>query len=68
MDIDGLANGLADRLADRLAEFVTVHAPLFIITGAGCSTESGIADYRGRDGKTHVEAVRWRLPKSRPER
>ena len=24
--------------------------------------------YRGRDGKTHVEAVRWRLPKSRPER
>ncbi|MCZ6889443.1 MAG: NAD-dependent protein deacetylase [Gammaproteobacteria bacterium] len=55
MDVDGLANGLANRPADRLAEFVTAHAPLFVITGAGCSTESGIADYRGRDGK-------WKRP------
>ena len=24
--------------------------------------------YRGRDNKTHIEAVRWRLPKTKPER
>ena len=36
---------------DRLADFAARHAPLFVITGAGCSTESGIFDYRGRDGQ-----------------
>ena len=34
-----------------LADFAARHAPLFVITGAGCSTESGIFDYRGRDGQ-----------------
>ena len=34
-----------------LVEFVARHAPLFVISGAGCSTESGIFDYRGRDGQ-----------------
>jgi len=34
----------------RLREFIERHARLFIITGAGCSTESGIPDYRDADG------------------
>jgi NAD-dependent SIR2 family protein deacetylase len=33
-------------LADRL----TVQRPLFVLTGAGCSTASGIPDYRDPDG------------------
>ena len=35
---------------DRLSEFVERHARLFVLTGAGCSTESGIPDYRDADG------------------
>ncbi len=41
----------ADDSRSALADFVVRHAPLFVITGAGCSTESGIFDYRGRDGQ-----------------
>ena len=42
-------SGVAD--IEALAGFAERHAPLFVITGAGCSTESGIFDYRGRDGQ-----------------
>ncbi len=35
---------------DALQAFVDSHRRLFILTGAGCSTESGIADYRDRQG------------------
>jgi NAD-dependent SIR2 family protein deacetylase len=35
---------------DRLREFIERHPRLFILTGAGCSTESGIPDYRDADG------------------
>jgi NAD-dependent SIR2 family protein deacetylase len=35
---------------DRLAEFVAAHPDLFVLTGAGLSTASGIGDYRGEDG------------------
>jgi NAD-dependent SIR2 family protein deacetylase len=35
---------------DRLGEFVERHSRLFVLTGAGCSTESGIPDYRDADG------------------
>jgi len=35
---------------DRLAEFVAAHPNLFVLTGAGLSTASGIGDYRGEDG------------------
>src|ERR1700689_4454553 len=35
---------------DRLSEFVERHSRLFVLTGAGCSTESGIPDYRDADG------------------
>jgi NAD-dependent SIR2 family protein deacetylase len=34
-----------------LQDFVDRHRHLFILTGAGCSTSSGIPDYRDADGK-----------------
>jgi NAD-dependent SIR2 family protein deacetylase len=34
----------------RLREFIERYSRLFILTGAGCSTESGIPDYRDADG------------------
>jgi NAD-dependent SIR2 family protein deacetylase len=40
---------------DRLAEFVGWHSRLFVLTGAGCSTGSGIPDYRDEEG-------RWKRP------
>lgn len=33
-----------------LHDFVRSHPRLFVITGAGCSTEAGIPDYRDRNG------------------
>lgn len=33
-----------------LHRFVSAHAPLFVLTGAGCSTASGIPDYRDQAG------------------
>lgn len=35
---------------DALADFVARHPRLFVLTGAGCSTDSGISDYRDRNG------------------
>jgi NAD-dependent SIR2 family protein deacetylase len=35
---------------DRLGDFIQRHSRLFVLTGAGCSTESGIPDYRDADG------------------
>ncbi|MGA0572714.1 NAD-dependent protein deacetylase [Variovorax sp. VNK109] len=37
--------------ASSLAEFVRRHPRLFVLTGAGCSTESGIPDYRDAAGE-----------------
>lgn len=34
----------------RLAAFVDAHPRLFVLTGAGCSTHSGIPDYRDAQG------------------
>jgi NAD-dependent SIR2 family protein deacetylase len=34
----------------RLREFIDAHPRLFILTGAGCSTDSGIPDYRDTNG------------------
>src|SRR6201996_3943945 len=34
-----------------LRDFVDRHQHLFVLTGAGCSTNSGIPDYRDVDGK-----------------
>jgi NAD-dependent SIR2 family protein deacetylase len=36
--------------ATALAEFVGLHRRLFVLTGAGCSTDSGIPDYRDANG------------------
>ena len=33
-----------------LADFIDAHPRLFVLTGAGCSTDSGIPDYRDADG------------------
>ena len=35
---------------NALPEFIERHEKLFVLTGAGCSTESGIPDYRDEDG------------------
>ncbi|HBN54672.1 MAG TPA: NAD-dependent deacetylase, partial [Stenotrophomonas sp.] len=35
----------------RLAAFVATHRRLLLLTGAGCSTDSGIPDYRDGDGQ-----------------
>ena len=37
--------------ADALAAFVARHRRLFVVTGAGCSTDSGIPDYRDAEGQ-----------------
>jgi NAD-dependent SIR2 family protein deacetylase len=36
--------------AGALEQFIDRHAKLFVLTGAGCSTGSGIPDYRDADG------------------
>jgi len=35
---------------DALQDFIGRHSRLFVLTGAGCSTDSGIPDYRDADG------------------
>jgi len=35
---------------DRLRQFIETHARLWVLTGAGCSTDSGIPDYRDAGG------------------
>jgi NAD-dependent SIR2 family protein deacetylase len=36
---------------DDLIDFVARHPRLFVLTGAGCSTDSGIPDYRDAEGE-----------------
>jgi len=46
--------------ARRLAAFIESHAPLFVLTGAGCSTGSGIPDYRDDNGDwKHTRPVQF---------
>ncbi len=46
--------------AQRLADFIAQHPRTTILTGAGCSTASGIPDYRDDDGKwKHREPMRY---------
>lgn len=45
---------------DALTVWVERHPRLFILTGAGCSTDSGIPDYRDRNGDwKHRQPVRY---------
>jgi NAD-dependent SIR2 family protein deacetylase len=37
-------------MRDALQDFIGRHTRLFVLTGAGCSTDSGIPDYRDADG------------------
>src|ERR1700730_11675597 len=39
------------RRAHLLGEFIERHSSLFVLTGAGCSTDSGIPDYRDENGE-----------------
>lgn len=39
-----------DAPVDALADFAARHPRLFVLTGAGCSTDSGIPDYRDANG------------------
>lgn len=44
----------------RLAQFIQRQAPLFVLSGAGCSTDSGIPDYRDGDGNwKRSEPIRY---------
>ncbi|RYF32766.1 MAG: NAD-dependent protein deacetylase [Comamonadaceae bacterium] len=43
--LDGMDPAIAD-----LVDFANRHPRLFVLTGAGCSTESGIPDYRDANG------------------
>src|SRR5215813_14592282 len=36
--------------SEALIDFIDRHSRLFVLTGAGCSTDSGIPDYRDADG------------------
>ncbi|HJW46672.1 MAG TPA: Sir2 family NAD-dependent protein deacetylase, partial [Lysobacter sp.] len=36
--------------AERLADWLQRHRKVFVLSGAGCSTASGIPDYRNEDG------------------
>ena len=36
--------------SEALIDFIDRHPRLFVLTGAGCSTDSGIPDYRDADG------------------
>ena len=45
-----VATTAAGASIDALNEFVERHPRLFVLTGAGCSTDSGIPDYRDSDG------------------
>jgi NAD-dependent SIR2 family protein deacetylase len=43
------SSGLRD--VSPLQSFIETHRRLFVLTGAGCSTDSGIPDYRDREGE-----------------
>jgi len=50
--LDGKSShSVARRAIGALAEFVAQHPRLFVLTGAGISTESGIPGYRNADGQ-----------------
>lgn len=51
MGSESFETTITDASIDALNEFVERHPRLFVLTGAGCSTDSGIPDYRDADGE-----------------
>ncbi len=49
-----------DATIDRLADLVQGARGTLVLTGAGCSTESGVPDYRGGWGLTQGSWLMWR--------
>jgi NAD-dependent SIR2 family protein deacetylase len=50
----------ADQALERLVQFVTRASRLFVLTGAGCSTDSGIPAYRDAEGRwSHRPPVQY---------
>src|SRR5215470_8808161 len=45
------ADALQVESTGRLCGFIARHRKLFVLTGAGCSTDSGIPDYRDANGE-----------------
>ena len=46
--------------ASRLADWLQAHRRVFVLTGAGCSTDSGIPDYRDANGAwKRSQPVTW---------
>lgn len=46
--------------AVQLAEFIARHGKLVVVTGAGCSTDSGIGDYRDAAGRwKHTTPIQY---------
>ena len=57
-DIDELS--IPASQLQQLTNFVQTNKPLFVLTGAGCSTESGIPDYRDTNGAwKHAQPVQY---------
>lgn len=53
------ARSFSDKLTE-LIDFIKNHQPLFVLTGAGCSTASGIPDYRNEVGEwKHQKPVQY---------
>jgi len=49
-----------DNGIDRLADLLVTHRRILVLTGAGCSTESGIPDYRDSNGEwKHARPVMY---------
>ena len=49
-----------DGSIEALADFLTAHRRVLVLTGAGCSTESGIPDYRDLNGeRKHPQPVMY---------
>jgi NAD-dependent SIR2 family protein deacetylase len=46
-----IARATTAHTSDALIEFIDRHPRLLVLTGAGCSTDSGIPDYRDADGE-----------------
>ncbi len=57
---ENLPTAASDNDITTLAAFIDGHSPVFVLTGAGCSTQSGIPDYRDAQGDwKHSQPVQY---------